>query len=195
MNLKLATTLVLALALSSCKLLPKTEAPVDAFVPRVSSTANAQAQRFSQLSLPTPSAPVYLDTQEPQLIDQDGSWQRIAGLRFAATPAELLQTLLADTLEQTGMAGAVVTKPLNGGARLDLELRTFALERSADGLTARLAFSARLAGEPAQLQRIDVSVPVAGLGSAAVREAWQAACDRAMQETLQWLKGVPIAKP
>ena len=195
MSFKTVTTLVLALAISGCKLRPKTEAPVDAFVPRATSAANSQAQRFTQLSLPTPSAPVYLDTAEPQLIDQDGSWQRIGGLRFAATPAELLQTLLADTLEQSGMAGAVITKPLDAGARLDLELRAFALERSADGLTARLAFSARLVGEPTQLKRIDVNVPVAGLGSAAVREAWQAACDLAMQQTLQWLKTAPISKP
>jgi len=185
--------LTLLLPIASCSLLPKPAPAIDAFVPRVPAGIPAAAPRYARLTISVPSAPVYLDTSEPQLIDTDGSWQRIAGFRFAATPAELLQNLLADGIEQSGLASAVLTHQADDSAKIDLELRAFALERGASGMHARLAYSIRLS-KPPRATRIDIKVPVGSLASAAVRAAWQDACEQALRETLVWLEEGPAGE-
>ncbi len=180
--------LALVLPIAGCGLLPKPAPAVDAFVPRVSIGKSAGAWLFTTLTVIRPVAPVYLDTSEPQLIDVDGSWLRVPGFRFAATPAELLQNMLADGLEQSGVAGTVLTRQVDDSARVEIELRAFALERDERGMQAHLAYSIRLTGTNSRATRIEVKVPVASLGSAAVRAAWQAACEKALDKTLTWLK-------
>ncbi len=186
--------LALVLPIAGCGLLPKPAPAVDAFVPRVSVDKSAGAWQFKTLTVIRPVAPVYLDTSEPQLIDVDGSWLRIAGFRFAATPAELLQNMLADGLEQSGVAGSVLTRQVDDSARIEIELRAFALERDERGMQAHLAYSIRLTGANKRATRIEVKVPVASLGSAAVRAAWQSACEQALRKTLAWLKEGPRAE-
>ena len=186
--------LALVLPIAGCGLLPKPAPAVDAFVPRVSVDKSAGAWQFKTLTVLRPVAPVYLDTSEPQLIDVDGSWLRIAGFRFAATPAELLQNMLADGLEQSGVAGSVLTRQVDDSARIEIELRAFALERDERGMQAHLAYSIRLTGANTRATRIEVKVPVASLGSAAVRAAWQSACEQALRKTLAWLKEGPRAE-
>ena len=180
--------LALLLPIAGCGLLPKPAPAVDAFVPRVSVDKSAGALQYKTLTVIRPVAPVYLDTSEPQLIDADGSWLRIPGFRFAATPAELLQNMLADGLEQSGVAGAVLTRQVDDSARIEIELRAFALERDERGMQAHLAYSIRLSGTNSRATRIEVNVPVASLGSAAVRAGWQEACEQALSQTLDWLK-------
>lgn len=194
MNLtKIAASWLLALALpiAGCTLLPKAAPAIDAFVPRVPAVVRAAEPRYARLTVALPIAPVYLDTSEPQLIDIDGSWLRISGFRFAATPAELLQNLLADGIEQSGLAGAVLTRQADQSLKVDIELRAFAVERSKAGMHARLAYSMRLNTKPPRATRIDVEVPVASLESGAVRAAWQAACEQALRETLVYLNEGP----
>jgi|GEM_PF-1721054 len=186
--------LTLALPIAGCSLLPKPAPAIDAFVPRVPTAVRAAAPRYTRLTVPLPTAPVYLDTSEPQLIDTDGSWLRIAGFRFAATPAELLQNLLADGIEQSGLASAVLTRQADQSPKLDIELRAFAVERSQTKMHARLAYSIRLNTKPPRATRIDVEVPVASLGSGAVRAAWQKACEQALRETLVWLGEGPATE-
>ena len=183
--------LALVLPITGCGLLPKPAPAVDAFVPRVVLTKSIRVPRYARLTVIRPIAPVYLDTSEPQLIDTDGSWLRIPGFRFAATPAELLQNLLADGIEQSGLAGAVLTHQADDSARIEIELRAFALERSESGMQAHIAYSIRLTGKPPRATRIEIKVPVASLASGAVRAAWQMACDQALRETLTWLQQNP----
>ena len=194
--------LALVLPIAGCGLLPKPAPAVDAFVPRVdlakcclgstSSINNSTlVPRYARLTVIRPIAPVYLDTSEPQLIDEDGSWLRIPGFRFAATPAELLQNLLANGIEQSGVAGAVLTHQADDSPKIEIELRAFAVERSASGMQAHVAYSIRLNVKPPRATRIEVKVPVASLASSAVRAAWQAACEQALRQTLSWLQEAP----
>ena len=194
--------LALVLPIAGCGLLPKPAPAVDAFVPRVdlakcclgstSSINNSTlVPRYARLTVIRPIAPVYLDTSEPQLIDEDGSWLRIPGFRFAATPAELLQNLLANGIEQSGVAGAVLTHQADDSPKIEIELRAFAVERSASGMQAHVAYSIRLNAKPPRATRIEVKVPVASLASSAVRAAWQAACEQALRQTLSWLQEAP----
>ncbi len=186
--------LALVLPIAGCGLLPKPLPAVDAFVPRVSVVQSTDVPHFARLTVIRPTAPVYLDTSEPQLIDVDGSWLRVPGFRFAATPAELLQNMLADGLEQSGVAGAVLTHQVDNSARIEIELRAFALERDERDMQAHLAYSIRLTGEKPRATRIEVKVPVASLGSGTVRAAWQLACEQALRDTLKWLQDGPRAE-
>ncbi len=183
--------LALTLPITGCGLLPKPLPAVDAFVPRVNTAKPALVQRYARITITRPIAPVYLDTSEPQLIDTDGSWLRVPGFRFAATPAELLQNMLADGLEQSGLAGAVLTHRTDDSARIEIELRAFALERDETRIQAHLAYSIRLTSKPKRATRIDVKIPVASLASSTVRAAWQTACEQALRETLSWLQEGP----
>ena len=187
--------LALILSIAGCGLLPKPAPAVDAFVPRIALAKSSSVPRYARLTVIRPIAPVYLDTSEPQLIDMDGSWLRIPGFRFAATPAELLQNMLADGLEQSGLAGAVLTHQADNSARIEIELRAFALERSESGMHAHIAYSVRLTGEPQHATRIEVQVPVASLASTVVRAAWQGACEQALHKTLTWLQEMPGTAP
>ena len=194
---KLAACWLLALVLpiTGCGLLPKPAPAVDAFVPRVALVKSTVLPRYARLTVVRPIAPVYLDTSEPQLIDVDGSWLRVPGFRFAATPAELLQNMLADGIEQSGLAGAVLTHQADDSARIEIELRAFALERDESGMQAHLAYSIRLTTQPPRATRIEVKVAVASLGSGIVRAAWQSACEQALRETLSWLQESPARDP
>ena len=180
--------LALVLPIPGCGLLPKPAPAVDAFVPRVVLTKSTLVPRYARLTVIRPIAPVYLDTSEPQLIDLDGSWLRVPGFRFAATPAELVQNQLADGIEQSGLASAVITRQVDDSARIEIELRAFAIERSESGMEAHIAYSIRLTGKPPRATRIEVKVPLASLASATVRAAWQSACEQALRETLTWLQ-------
>ncbi|MCU0755777.1 MAG: hypothetical protein MUE46_11750 [Xanthomonadales bacterium] len=186
-----ALPVLLALALAACGLLPKPPPAPEAFRPLVTVTPRAARVPVLALELATPAS--LYDGRAPMLRGADGSWRRLPGFQFAAPPPELAQLLLADALERSGLAAAVLTGA-TARPRLTLELRAFEAVDDADGRHVVVAWTLRLReGSADHARRIDARALVEGRADdpTALMRAWQAATRLAIEQSLDWLSRLP----
>lgn len=80
------------------------------------------------ISIPT-AAPGY-QTEEMVYLQHPFELSRFAHNKWAAAPAQMLQTLLAEKLRNTGYFFAVITTPSTGKAELRLEAQLLKLQQS-----------------------------------------------------------------
>lgn len=188
----------LAVLLAACSVLPTPPPAPEAFRPVVTVTPRASHFPVLALELATPAS--LYDGRAPMLRGADGSWRRLPGFQFAAPPPELAQLLLADALERSGLAGAVLTGA-TASPRLTLELRAFEAVDAPEGREVNVAWTLRLRDAVTdQARRIDARAPVEGRPDdpAAQRRAWQAALQQAIDQSLDWLSRTtpsPEARP
>lgn len=184
-------TLLLA-GLGGCTLLPKPAATPEAFRPQLAVTARAPRFQVLALELAAPSS--LYDSRTPALLKPDGRWRGLGGFQFAAPPAELAQQALADALERSGLAGAVLTGA-TASPRLTLELRAFEAVDGVDGRRVTVAWTLRLRdGARDAARRIDASAPVSGATNepTALMAAWQTAMASAIEQSLDWLSHLAL---
>ena len=184
----------LAVLLAACSVLPTPPPAPEAFRPVV--TVTPRASRFPVLALELATPASLYDGRAPMLRGADGSWRRLPGFQFAAPPPELAQLLLADALERSGLAGAVLTGA-TASPRFTLELRAFEAVDAPEGRHVDVAWTLRLRDAVTdQARRIDASAPVTGRldDPAALMQAWRQAAQRAVAQSLEWLE-LPTSKP
>lgn len=189
-----AVLIPLALSLAACSMLPTPPPAPEAFRPVVTVTPRTARFPVLALELATPSA--LHDGRAPALLDADGRWRRLAGFQFAAPPAELAQQSLADALERSGLAAAVLTGA-TASPRLTLELRAFEAMDAADGRHVAVAWTLRLReGAADHARRIDARASVEGRidDPAALMRAWQVATRIAIDQSLAWLSRLPSSE-
>lgn len=176
-----------AALLAACSILPKPPPTPEAFRPMPSVTPRDPRHAVLALELATPGS--LYDSRAPMLRGLDGQWRRLPGFQFAAPPPELAQQMLADALERSGLATAVLTGA-TASPRLTLELRSFEAVDLAEGRSVTVAWTLRLRdGATDHARRIDASAPVDGRPDdpAAQQRAWQQATQDAITRSLDWL--------
>lgn len=180
----------LLMLLAACSILPKPPPTPEAFRPVP--TVAPRAQRFAVLALELATPGSLYDGRAPMLRGLGGQWRRLAGFQFAAPPPELAQLMLADALERSGLASAVLTGA-TASPRLTLELRAFEASDRAEGRTVTVAWTLRLRdGATDHARRIDATAPVDGRPDdpAAQQRAWQQAAQDAITRSLDWLESL-----
>lgn len=188
----------LAALLAACSVLPIPPPAPEAFRPV--STVTPRDPRFPVLALELATPASLYDGRAPMLRGADGSWRRLPGFQYAAPPPELAQLMLADALERSGLAGAVLTGA-TASPRLTLELRAFEAVDGPDGRKVAVAWTLRLRdGATDHARRIDANAAVEGRPDdpAAQQRAWQQATQDAITRSLDWLASLatrPEAHP
>lgn len=188
----------LAALLAACSLLPTPPPAPEAFRPVV--TVTPRPARFPVLALELATPASLYDGRAPMLRGADGSWRRLPGFQFAAPPPELAQQMLADAMERSGLAAAVLTGA-TASPRLTLELRAFEAVDTPEGRHIAVAWTLRLReGIADHARRLDARAPVDGRPDdpAAQQRAWQAATRKALDQSLDWLSRTtpsPEARP
>lgn len=178
---------VLALPLAACSVLPTPPPTPEAFRPVPAVTPRPARFPVLALELATPAS--LYDGRTPMLRGADGSWRRLPDFQFAAPPAELAQQMLADAMERSGLAAAVLTGA-TASPRLTLELRAFEAVDTPEGRHIAVAWTLRLReGAVDHARRIDARAPVDGRPDdpPALMRAWQAATRQAIDQSLDWL--------
>lgn len=177
----------LLLSVSGCALWSSPPPAPEAFRPIV--TVTPRVSRFPVLALQLATPASLYDGRAPMLRGADGSWRRLPGFQFAAPPPELAQLMLADSLERSGLAAAVLTGA-TASLQLTLELRAFEAVDRPDGRQVNVAWTLRLRhGAADHAGRIDASAPVVGKidTPTALMRAWQNATQHAIDQSLDWL--------
>jgi ABC-type uncharacterized transport system auxiliary subunit len=185
----------LLLSVSGCALWSSPPPAPEAFRPPITVTPRTERFPVLALELATPSA--LYDGRTASLLAADGRWRRLSGFQFAASPAELAQQALADALERSGLAGAVLTGA-TASPRLTLELRAFEAGDASDGRRVSVAWTLRLReGADDHARRIDASAAVDGKidDPAALMRAWQTATQDAVDQSLEWLSRTVPSSP
>lgn len=187
MKKTLFATVLIALTTTGCvsKLLPAADTRAMYTFTDATLPAATTSQR---LYVVRPDGPSYLASNGLSVLADDGELRSLAGVRLAATPAELLQASWTAALERSG---DIVPGASAGDAALLLKtnLRSFGFRSSAGSSTAEVVIAAQLQCAEKTLsnapgKRFAASEPVSGDGS-----SWVAALDRTQQAVLVQMQG------
>lgn len=168
--IRITLILILFLQISACSLLsPVKTPPINTYtLTTKKSSVSVTPRRRTEVLLiaQTTAAPGYQDSNMIYTL-RPYELKSFANNRWTAPPAEMLTTLLAESLQASGCFHAVVASPFAGDSQLTLETYLLSLQQEFSGNTSQVRMALRLTlldnvtHQVLTNQRVEAVVPVA----------------------------------
>ncbi|HEY4343070.1 MAG TPA: ABC-type transport auxiliary lipoprotein family protein [Parvibaculum sp.] len=195
MHLKLGIVFLLAGSLGGCALANVASDPAPQLFTLTSAHPNAAgtaATPTAQILVDDFSATAAVDTARIVFQPSANELKYYADARWTDRAPQMIQTLMIETLENSGRFASVAARgsEIRGDYVLKGDIRQFAAEANGEQTTVRIDFFTRLVriGDRSIVASRDfnVTVPVTGSGIASVVAAYDAALRQNLSEIMLW---------